>query len=177
MPNEKDEEIVVDNPEAGEEEVFDEASKEIMEEIQEMEQKKEAQESEEEQVTEEPTVESKEESTEEPVEEKPKKAPKEKPKRTYDLAKLNEFKERLVKDFGLEEKTNQRQRTALKFNGKSIIRLIPRKRIWFAVKHYDHAMKRVMYYKVTSDADVEDHYKFVKFYIKNLQEQPAKEEA
>lgn len=91
---------------------------------------------------------------------------KEKPKKKdYDLTKLNTFKSKLIKDFGLEEKTNERKRTALKHNGKTVIRFIPRKRVWYAVKHKDDDLKRMQYYTVESDKDEQEHYNYVKQFV------------
>lgn len=154
MPDEKEikEEVKnVEATEAGEGEILKEANKDTIEEIQEFQEKKE---------------ELKKEKATKPKEPKA--------KRSYDLNKLNTFKDKLVKDFSLEATTNQRQRTYLKHNGKTIIRLIPRKRVWYGLKRYDHAMKRIMYYTIESEKDEEDHYKFVKFFIKNLSEKQDK---
>lgn len=102
--------------------------------------------------------------------EKEKKEVKEKPKRTFDLSHLNTFKDKLVSEFGLEEKTNERKRTALKLNGKTIIRFIPRKRVWYAIKHFDHDMKRIMYYTVESEEEETKHYEFVKALVAKSKE-------
>ena len=134
-----------------EDEVFKEANKDTMEEVKEFHEKKE-------------TIEKEKEDVKE--------TPKAKPKRTFDLAHLSAFKERLIADFGLEEKTNERKRTALKLNGKTVIRFIPRKRVWYAVKHYDTQMKRIMYYTVESEEQETEHYEFVKARVATLQETP-----
>jgi|GEM_PF-6833153 len=133
------------------EEVLKEANETVMEEVKEFHEKVEAQKKEKEEV---------------------KEVPKEKSKKTFDLAKLNTFKEKLIAEFGLEEKTNKRKRTALKLNGKAVIRFIPRKRVWYAVKHYDESMKRIMYYTVESKEQEQEHYEFVKVQVAKLQESP-----
>jgi len=137
--------------EAEENEIAKEANKDTMEEVKEFHEKVEAKEKEKEEV---------------------KEPPKEKPKRTFDLAKLNTFKDKLISEFGLEEKTNERKRTALKLNGKTVIRFIPRKRVWYAVKHYDESMKRIMYYTVETEEQETEHYEFVKAQVAKLQETP-----
>ena len=143
----------VSDPEAEtkteEDEISKEADKETLEEVKEFHEKKE-------------TIEKEKQEAKE--------APKAKPKRTFDLAQLNAFKEKLIADFGLEEKTNERKRTALKLNGKTVIRFIPRKRVWYAVKHYDHGMKRIMYYTVESDEEETKHYEFVKALVNKAKE-------
>jgi len=140
-----------DEDEDEENEIAKEADKDTLEEAKEFHEKKEAIEKEKQEV---------------------KDAPKEKPKKVFDLAQLKTFKEKLIADFGLEEKTNERKRTALKLNGKTVIRLIPRKRVWYAVKHYDESMKRIMYYTVESEEQETEHYEFVKAQVAKLQETP-----
>jgi len=140
-----------DETKAEEDEIAKEADKTTLEEAKEFHEKKEAIEKEKEEV---------------------KDAPKAKPKKVFDSAQLSAFKEKLIADFGLEEKTNERKRTALKLNGKTVIRFIPRKRVWYAVKHYDESMKRIMYYTVETEEQETEHYEFVKAQVAKLQETP-----
>ena len=89
----------------------EEASKAITEELEAVEEKKE---------------EIKEEKVEEPV-------PEPKPKSTIDLTKLNAFKEKAIKEFGLTEHIDSHGCSGLYYNDFIILKLLPRKNCWYGV--------------------------------------------
>jgi len=163
MSNKKDEidEAFNDDVPEAESEVPEQKEKSTIEQIQDMQEKKANQKK-----TKKTIVES---ATKTPVKPKPKKP------KTFDVEKINIFKDKLIKDFGLEEKTNERKRTALKLNGKTVIRFIPRKRVWYAVKHKEPSMNnRIQYYTVTSEQEEQEHYDFVKGIVESQNKEEAK---
>lgn len=143
--------------------VFKEANQDVLEEIKKFQERKK--------MTEE---ELEEEEEEEQIEKKPQEKSKE--KKVRDLTKLNEFKDKLVNDFGLKEKQNKRGRCSLLFNEKQVLRFIPRTRIWYAIKRKDPEMNnQVQYFKITSQEEEESHYKYVEDFVKSHPKEEANE--
>ena len=99
------------------------------------------------------------------------KAPREAPVR--DTAKLDAFKSRLIKDFGLNEKVDSHGCVQMKLKSFNVLKLLPRKG-WYGVWREDPAQdNKVHSFRVTSDEDEQTHYEFVKDFVKVNSEETA----
>lgn len=67
------------------------------------------------------------------IEESKKEKPTPKPKAEIDLSKLNAFKTKIVKEFGLIEKIDSHGCFALYYKDFIVLKLLPRKNCWYGV--------------------------------------------
>ena len=108
-----------------------------------------------------PTEVPKEESKPEPVEVK------ERPKPKRDVTKLNAFKEKVIKEFGLTESLDANGCTALKFEGFLIMKLLPRANCWYGVWREDPAEgNKWRAFRVWSEKEETETYNHIKEFVK-----------
>jgi len=104
--------------------------------------------------------ESKEEKEPEVKEEKPK------TKTTIDLTKLNNFKSKIIKEFGLTESMDSNGCYVMKYDGLLVFKLLPRKNCWYGVWREvpeDNNKWRAM--RVYNEDDEQTHYNHIKLFI------------
>jgi len=112
----------------------------------------------------------KEETPPEPIEEPKEEVPIEKPAKARpvrDVTKLNVFKDKVVKDFGLTETTDNNGCSVLKFDGFLVCKLLPRTNCFFGVWREDPAEdNKWKAFRVYSEEDEQTTYDHIKEFVK-----------
>jgi hypothetical protein len=83
-----------------------------------------------------------------------------------DTARMDTFKSKLIKDFGLNEKVDSHGCVQLKLKNFNVLKLLPRKG-WYGVWREDPSQDNKTHaFRVASESDEQTHYEFVKDFVK-----------
>jgi len=87
-----------------------------------------------------------------------------KPKRNIDLTKLNEFKDKIKKEFALTEEVDSNGCPVLYYKDTTpyILKLLPRKNCWYGVyREVPEEDNKRRAFRVNSEQDEKKHYDFI----------------